>query len=53
MPACFEAGRDDVFAAALDGARADLEAILAIAIIEHAVLIVAEVGEGVLDRRLA
>ncbi len=38
-----------MFAATFDGARGDLEAILAIAVILHTVLIVAEVGERVLD----
>src|SRR5512134_145371 len=45
----FEALGNDMFAAALDGAGADLEAEGAVAVIVHALLVVAEVGEGVVD----
>ena len=45
----FEALGNDMFAAALDGAGTDLEAVGTVAVIVHAVLVVAEVGEGVVD----
>jgi hypothetical protein len=47
----FESGADDMLAATLDGARANLPPVRPIVVIVHALLVVAKIGDDVAQAR--